>query len=262
MDIGGQRFATYLSVLQSPKARGTVLGALFSGRHELEEKGEPVFIDRDPFVFRYILNYLRNPKACRFPDNVTEQDALFDDAQYYCLPHDFFCACSETGSCLIEGGPVPSSYWRGNQIVISGAGGTPSDDTGWLALMNESLPSNLHFDGKSSGSITFQTALPLCGLEVNNGNGMSFEIQAQEEGKWVCVASMNLTSNGWNAKVSWAPRQKTPQSWKLVLKKNTSDRYLQAFRWYQLQEQRRPWCARFPRDSIPKKEVSRNSTKG
>jgi hypothetical protein len=58
LDVGGQIFATSLQTLTSKK--GTYFEAMFSGRWDLKKQDDGTyFIDRDPFVFRHILNFLR-----------------------------------------------------------------------------------------------------------------------------------------------------------------------------------------------------------
>ena len=39
---------------------------MFSGRHELKKQGGKVFLDRNPKVFRYVLDYLRNNQEVDF----------------------------------------------------------------------------------------------------------------------------------------------------------------------------------------------------
>jgi len=39
---------------------GSVLEAMFSGRHTLDKKNEKVFIDRDPKAFKMMIDFIRN----------------------------------------------------------------------------------------------------------------------------------------------------------------------------------------------------------
>jgi len=39
---------------------------MFSGRHELKKQSGKVFLDRNPKVFRYVLDYLRNNQEVDF----------------------------------------------------------------------------------------------------------------------------------------------------------------------------------------------------
>lgn len=59
LDVGGKYYSTSVSNLT--KYSGSMLAAMFSGRHQVvkDEKGR-VFIDRDGKLFRYILDFLRN----------------------------------------------------------------------------------------------------------------------------------------------------------------------------------------------------------
>eukprot|EP00808_Paulinella_micropora_P008719 g29438.t1 len=252
LDVGGQRFATYLHVLQSPLARETLLGALFSGRHKLETNPEPVFIDRDPFVFRYILNFLRSPQTCTFPRDPAQQEELFREAQYYCMPHEFFCSCNESGkSCM---GEEVYRGWKADDIFVANSSHTPSTGN-VLKLLDDTTPDILAFDKKSSGSIFFNKALPFTALELNHGAGMSFDVQVLEKGQWKTLASTTLTSDSWSSRITWAPRKARPEGWKLVLTNNTSTRYLRGFRWYAIAffQLIRPWCEQF-RETVPQKK--------
>eukprot|EP00457_Paulinella_chromatophora_P008315 gb/GEZN01008346.1/.p1 GENE.gb/GEZN01008346.1/~~gb/GEZN01008346.1/.p1 ORF type:complete len:363 (-),score=49.85 gb/GEZN01008346.1/:224-1312(-) len=265
LDVGGQTFATHLSVLRSSLAETTLLGALFSGRHPLEGKNEPVFIDRDHFVFRYILNFLRDPARCRFPRDKTEQEELFQEAQYYCLPHEFFCSCDPVDPCNSEEiktkGEKPFSSWKTDNIIISGASHTPANGA-TLRLVDDSLPSVLAFDNRTSGSIEFRVPVSFYGVEMYNGDGMSFDVELQEKNSnvWVTVVAITLSGDRWNS-ISWEDRPCKPQSWRLSLTNNTAKKYLQGFRWLvadssrQLPSSLRPWCVdeNLPHLQIPPK---------
>jgi len=58
VNVGGTLFTTALSTLQC--FPDSLLGSVFSGQHRiLQDKEEHPFIDADPTLFRYILEYLR-----------------------------------------------------------------------------------------------------------------------------------------------------------------------------------------------------------
>lgn len=58
VNVGGTLFTTALSTLR--RFPDSLLGSMFSGRHQiLRDKEEHPFIDADPTLFRYILEYLR-----------------------------------------------------------------------------------------------------------------------------------------------------------------------------------------------------------
>ena len=58
MNVGGTLFTTALSTLR--RFPDSLLGSMFSGRHQiLRDKEQHPFIDTDPTLFRYILEYLR-----------------------------------------------------------------------------------------------------------------------------------------------------------------------------------------------------------
>lgn len=58
LNVGGQRFSTSKSTLTS--IPNTFFTSLLSGRiNSVQDDSEAIFIDRDPKLFRRILNYLR-----------------------------------------------------------------------------------------------------------------------------------------------------------------------------------------------------------
>lgn len=86
LDIGGHHFTT--SLLTLTKDSGSMLSAMFSGRHELKtEHDGSYFVDRDGTHFRYILNYLRDGeiKEGTLSTNETFLRELLTEAEYYQL---------------------------------------------------------------------------------------------------------------------------------------------------------------------------------
>eukprot|EP01095_Lingulamoeba_sp_RSL-Kostka_P012166 TRINITY_DN477_c2_g1_i1.p1 TRINITY_DN477_c2_g1~~TRINITY_DN477_c2_g1_i1.p1 ORF type:complete len:288 (+),score=62.59 TRINITY_DN477_c2_g1_i1:35-865(+) len=82
LDVGGKLFSTSMSTLLSQS--DTFFSKLFSGDFDImyQEDGS-IFIDRDPIVFRYILNFLRG--YCFDIESVSTQDLnwLYEDAKFY-----------------------------------------------------------------------------------------------------------------------------------------------------------------------------------
>eukprot|EP00043_Microstomoeca_roanoka_P018928 m.207020 g.207020 ORF g.207020 m.207020 type:complete len:378 (+) comp16912_c2_seq3:262-1395(+) len=82
LDVGGTIFATSKATLTQDKSN--FFAGMFSGRHEIapEEDGS-FFVDRDPFVFRHVLNYLRG-QAPKFEYlDTKDMAALQEDAEFY-----------------------------------------------------------------------------------------------------------------------------------------------------------------------------------
>jgi len=82
LDVGGKQFSTQLETLTA--IGGTFFSGMFSGKLPVrQEKDGSYFIDRDPLVFSYILNFLRGI----YPDlrgmNPREILALKSDSMYY-----------------------------------------------------------------------------------------------------------------------------------------------------------------------------------
>jgi len=63
-----------------------MLSAMFSGRHKIatDHQGN-YFIDRDPKIFRHVLNYLRDHKL-HLPTQESKRTAVFDEFDYFCVP--------------------------------------------------------------------------------------------------------------------------------------------------------------------------------
>ena len=83
LNVGGQYFTTSLQTLT--KDPNSMLGAMFSGRHEVRttEDGS-FFIDRDGTYFRFILNYLRSGELI-LPEGATFLEELKAEAKFYQL---------------------------------------------------------------------------------------------------------------------------------------------------------------------------------
>ena len=88
LNVGGTRYSTSRSTLT--KYPESMLGVMFSGRHDLETmkcSDGSSFIDRDGARFKYILDYLRDGEKVvkSFPKSADVVLGLFHDAEYYQL---------------------------------------------------------------------------------------------------------------------------------------------------------------------------------
>ena len=88
LNVGGTHYSTSRSTLT--KYPDSMLGVMFSGRHDLETMKRidgSFFIDRDGARFRYVLDYLRDGKDIvqSFPKSVDVLLGLLYDAKYYQL---------------------------------------------------------------------------------------------------------------------------------------------------------------------------------
>ncbi|XP_053232662.1 BTB/POZ domain-containing protein KCTD16 [Podarcis raffonei] len=88
LNVGGQVYFTRLSTLTG--IPHTLLWKMFTSKRESandlakDSKGR-IFIDRDGFLFRYILDYLRD-KQVVLPDHFPERGRLKREAEYFQLP--------------------------------------------------------------------------------------------------------------------------------------------------------------------------------
>ena len=88
LDVGGIHYSTSRSTLT--KYPESMLGVMFSGRHDLETmqcKDGSFFIDRDGTHFRHILNYLRDGEEVAefFPKSTDVLLELIHEAKFYQL---------------------------------------------------------------------------------------------------------------------------------------------------------------------------------
>jgi len=83
LDIGGTIFA----ITRSKLLKGdTFFTAMFAGRFNIKQEDDgSYFIDRDPLVFRHILNFLRGQEIELRKLNEDEIQLLIEDADYYQL---------------------------------------------------------------------------------------------------------------------------------------------------------------------------------
>eukprot|EP01069_Polyplicarium_translucidae_P008527 Polyplicarium_translucidae@DN3232_c0_g1_i3.p1 len=81
-NVGGTVFSTARATLcQQP---GSYIESLVSGRHQLSrDSSGRIFLDRDPELFRSILNFLRDTTVAPQPRDSTESDALCKEAKAY-----------------------------------------------------------------------------------------------------------------------------------------------------------------------------------
>lgn len=88
LNVGGQVYYTrHATLISNP---GSLLGKIFSPKNNAsndlarDPKGR-YFIDRDGFLFRYVLDYLRD-KQVVLPDHFPEKGRLRKEAEYFQLP--------------------------------------------------------------------------------------------------------------------------------------------------------------------------------
>ena len=113
LDVGGVKFTTLRSTLQA--VPGSVLEALFSGRHKNEPDEEGYhFIDRDGTHFRHILNFLRDPTNFTVELSKEHVRELFAETEYYGLSSAMAPTC-----------PALAELWNRKQ-------------QGWLGDLEES----------------------------------------------------------------------------------------------------------------------------
>jgi len=102
LDVGGTFFTTSLSTLR--KYPDSFFGVMFSGRIPVtpSEDGS-YFIDRDPLMFPYVLNFMRGQKIVFEELNSREVRLLKEDFDFYLLPLEDALPVSLSPSFTIKG---------------------------------------------------------------------------------------------------------------------------------------------------------------
>ena len=82
LDIGGTRF----EILEDTVKKSEFFAKVLKDRKDrrIKQSDGSVFIDRDPFHFRHILNYLRNDRVPQFLSK-TDIEQLTEEANFYQL---------------------------------------------------------------------------------------------------------------------------------------------------------------------------------
>eukprot|EP01129_Flabellula_baltica_P006618 TRINITY_DN2492_c0_g1_i1.p1 TRINITY_DN2492_c0_g1~~TRINITY_DN2492_c0_g1_i1.p1 ORF type:complete len:173 (+),score=28.82 TRINITY_DN2492_c0_g1_i1:65-583(+) len=95
LNVGGQIFQTKYSTLAN-QYPDSFFGSMFSGRYEtVRDENGAYFIDRDPMVFKYVLNILRGANVSVKYLSEEEKEMLSDDLDYYMVR--FLFVKSESG---------------------------------------------------------------------------------------------------------------------------------------------------------------------
>jgi len=90
LNVGGTYFTTYKSTVLSHLTEGSMLSAMFSGRHPLKKDSQGrFFIDRPPEPFRWILDVLRRGHYFK-PESDYLRNNILIELDYYTLKHPLF----------------------------------------------------------------------------------------------------------------------------------------------------------------------------
>ncbi|XP_070577397.1 BTB/POZ domain-containing protein KCTD7-like [Ptychodera flava] len=156
LNVGGMHFTTRLSTLR--KHDGSVLAAMFSGRHiaEKDEDGR-FFIDRDGTYFIHILNYLRD-EVLPPPEVVT---LVYDEAQYYGLLH--LMECLRNSPCMF--GEIARQTFMAQ---------FPEYDENVDKIINSAKEKALH-SATRSHTYELVIAIKFCKHSPDNSSGQNFD---------------------------------------------------------------------------------------
>ncbi|KIH67770.1 K+ channel tetramerization domain protein [Ancylostoma duodenale] len=78
LNVGGEKFATTRETLKSSVSGENTFFA------NLDDSKREICIDRDPKVFMYILNYLRDGKLA-IPQDQSARTRISQEAEYFCM---------------------------------------------------------------------------------------------------------------------------------------------------------------------------------
>ncbi|XP_055616017.1 BTB/POZ domain-containing protein KCTD16 [Toxorhynchites rutilus septentrionalis] len=102
LNVGGVHYATSLDTLKSED--GSLLQELFRGTTldvPRDSQGR-FFIDRDGSLFRFVLDYLREPSKFKMPTEFRERELLRKEAEYFRL-NGLVEAATKAPGCIIIG---------------------------------------------------------------------------------------------------------------------------------------------------------------
>jgi len=175
LNVGGQVFVTTLSTVTSIK--GTFFEAMFSGQFNVKPADDGTFcIDRDPFVFRHVLNYLRGEVLNLIHLSKAELEALKKDAEFYQIPGLIELMQEKKSPLVWKSGPNYNVIAEGKGISKTDSGSwTTAISTGftekWAIKINHSEYGHIII-GFVQSTVT-QTNLPSTNswlLNLQNGN--------------------------------------------------------------------------------------------
>ena len=84
LSVGGTEYQTSMSVLQ--REPESLLASYFTGTNPIPQDAQGrFFIDRDGYLFRYILNYLRNMEVSIPKENTSLITELIKEAEFFRL---------------------------------------------------------------------------------------------------------------------------------------------------------------------------------
>ncbi|XP_070607439.1 BTB/POZ domain-containing protein KCTD12 [Erythrolamprus reginae] len=127
LNVGGQVYVTRRGTVLS--VRGSLLWRLFSQQEAADlprdAKGR-FFLDRDGFLFRYILDYLRDQELV-LPEGFPERNRLRREAEYFQLP-ELVRRLGASGSSPAPGAPRFAGLLRDSSVCAD----DPSAGLGYL----------------------------------------------------------------------------------------------------------------------------------
>ena len=101
LNVGGQRFSTSKRTLLSVQGEETFFTSLLSGRiSSNEDENGAIFIDRDPTLFRLILNYLRTHQLHLLVEesNPNQISGMYSfHGKLYCRPSKLYLIIKDQG---------------------------------------------------------------------------------------------------------------------------------------------------------------------
>ena len=116
MNVEGTCFMTPRSVLTQVK--GSVMEAMFSGRHPVKEVDGMVFLKKDAETFKYVLSYLTNELKMIRKIDESEKKLVNIELEYWGLPTLGYDEKLQELQNLFNSEPPFSSYGQPPAIAV------------------------------------------------------------------------------------------------------------------------------------------------
>ncbi|XP_052824784.1 BTB/POZ domain-containing protein KCTD21-like [Octopus bimaculoides] len=200
LNVGGTHYSTTRSTLC--QYADSMLGTMFSGSYPTTiDKSGFYFIDRDGFMFRYILNFLRSKKLS-LPMDFKEYDLLLTEADFYQIKPLIQDLCKLRDDLADKSGGV---FLEIIEVRTGSTATMPTNNSRVKTILSGrkdmiiSLPSNL-IGKEALEKLQTKNGLEFAEIELNGSNIRLRLGEYLKNCGWEMVDSQLSSSSGYDAK--------------------------------------------------------------